>query len=113
MPMLVMLELRDGAYVPGRYLRASDLDGALDQAHQAEWKTLGFDAADGSMVVPNGAIGFRWGDAGKWNLEATRRPRRRRSVAGADAGRPARRCRSGRVSLFRRQGAGGIPSHRA
>ena len=69
MPMLVMLEPREGRYVPARYLRASDLDGALDQAHQAEWKTLGL-AADGSLVVPNGSIGFRWGDAGKWNLEA-------------------------------------------
>src|SRR5579864_1359603 len=36
MPMLVVLEQRDGAYVPGRYLRASDLDGALDQAKQAD-----------------------------------------------------------------------------
>jgi nitrate reductase / nitrite oxidoreductase, alpha subunit len=70
MPMLVMLEKRGEAYVPGRFLRASDLDGALDQAHQAEWKTLGFDADDGSVVVPNGAIGFRWGDTGMWNLEA-------------------------------------------
>ena len=31
------------------------------------------------MVVPNGAIGFRWGDAGKWNLEA------RDARAGAEA----------------------------
>ena len=79
MPMLVMLEPRDGRFVPGRFLRASDLDSALEQAHQAEWKTLGFDAADRSVVVPNGAIGFRWGDAGKWNLEA------RDARAGAEA----------------------------
>jgi nitrate reductase alpha subunit len=69
MPVLVTLERRDAGYVPGRYLRAGDLDGALGQAKLAEWKTLAFDA-EGTLSVPNGSIGFRWGDAGKWNLEA-------------------------------------------
>lgn len=24
----------------------------------------------GELVVPNGSIGFRWGEKGKWNLES-------------------------------------------
>ncbi len=69
MPMLVTLEKRGEHYVPGRYLRAADLEGAGAQANHPEWKTLGFDEIDDALVVPNGSIGFRWGDAGKWNLE--------------------------------------------
>ena len=39
-----------------------------------EWKTVAFDEA-GKVVLPHGAIGFRWGpegraDQGQWNLEA-------------------------------------------
>ena len=39
-----------------------------------EWKTVAFDET-GKVVLPNGAIGFRWGpdgraDQGQWNLEA-------------------------------------------
>ncbi len=78
LPMLVMLKeatLADGSktLVPDRYVRASDFNGKLGQANNAEWKTLGFDAA-GKVVLPNGSIGFRWGpegraDSGKWNLE--------------------------------------------
>jgi len=69
MPMLVVLDKRGDAYVPGRTLRAADLDGALDQTNNPAWKTLAFDRADGSLVVPNGSIGFRWGESGKWNIE--------------------------------------------
>ncbi|MCZ2290370.1 MAG: nitrate reductase subunit alpha, partial [Burkholderiales bacterium] len=78
LPMLVLLEeqqLQDGrrALVPGRFLRASDLDGALGQDNNPEWKTLAFDTS-GRITLPNGSIGFRWGpqgraDAGRWNLE--------------------------------------------
>ncbi|HUH85114.1 MAG TPA: nitrate reductase subunit alpha [Stellaceae bacterium] len=69
LPMLVALEKRGNAYVPGRFLRAADLNGALGQSNNPAWKTLAFDAADGSLVVPNGAVGFRWGESGKWTLE--------------------------------------------
>ncbi|MBE2264466.1 MAG: nitrate reductase subunit alpha, partial [Burkholderiaceae bacterium] len=78
MPNLVQLEERtlpDGrtVMVPGRYLRASDFDGKLDQTNNPEWKTVALDQDD-RIVLPNGSIGFRWGaegrtDAGKWNLE--------------------------------------------
>ncbi len=79
MPMLVMLKehtLPNGEVitVPDRYVRASDFEDALGQANNPEWKTVAFDAS-GKVVLPNGAIGFRWGpdgraDQGQWNLEA-------------------------------------------
>ncbi len=78
LPLLVTLReqaLPDGrkAWVPDRYLRASDFGGKLGQANNPEWKTLAFDDG-GKVVLPHGSIGFRWGpdgraDAGKWNLE--------------------------------------------
>ncbi len=69
MPMLVRLDERDGRLVPGRFLRADDLDGKLGEANNPEWKTVAFDETSGSLVAPNGAIGFRWGEKGTWNLE--------------------------------------------
>ena len=78
MPMLVRLETQNGRMVPGRYLRASDLTDAGGQANNPEWKTLALDEASGALVVPNGSIGFRWGESGLWNLE----PR----AAGAETG---------------------------
>ncbi|MDR6427448.1 respiratory nitrate reductase alpha subunit apoprotein [Variovorax beijingensis] len=79
LPMLVMLKehtLPSGekVMVPDRYLRASDFDDRLGQPNNPEWKTVAL-AEDGRVVVPQGAIGFRWGadgraDAGQWNLEA-------------------------------------------
>lgn len=68
MPMLVILEERDGYYAAGRMLRAADLVDALGQKNNPEWKTVAFDEK-GEITVPNGSIGFRWGDKGKWNLE--------------------------------------------
>ena len=69
MPMLVRLERRGDNFVPGRQLRAADLDGALEQKNNPEWKTVAIDEASGQPVVPNGSIGFRWGEQGRWNLE--------------------------------------------
>ncbi|MGQ0610154.1 MAG: nitrate reductase subunit alpha [Paracoccaceae bacterium] len=70
MPMLVKLEARaDGRLVPGRQLRASDLAGNLGEANNPEWKTICIDELTGALVAPNGSIGFRWGETGKWNLE--------------------------------------------
>ncbi|WP_089104074.1 nitrate reductase subunit alpha [Streptomyces hyaluromycini] len=68
LPFLVTLTERDGAYVPGKFLRAAGL--GQDSAG-AEWKTVVLDAASGRAVVPNGSLGFRWTDPGKgrWNLE--------------------------------------------
>jgi len=79
LPMLVMLKEQkapngETILVPDRYVRASDFNGKLGQANNPEWKTVAF-SEDGKVVLPQGAIGFRWGpdgraDAGQWNLEA-------------------------------------------
>ncbi|WP_339756844.1 nitrate reductase subunit alpha [uncultured Hoeflea sp.] len=69
MPMLVQLDKRGGSYIPGRQLRASDFSRKLGQSNNPEWKTVAIDEATGDVVVPNGSIGFRWGEHGNWNLE--------------------------------------------
>lgn len=68
LPFLVTLEERGGAYVPAKFLRASDLG---QKGASAEWKTVVLDAATGRAVAPNGSLGFRWSESGmgKWNLE--------------------------------------------
>jgi nitrate reductase alpha subunit len=78
LPMLVLLKEHVTAegetiLVPDRYVRASDFDDSLGQTNNPEWKTVAFDES-GKVVLPNGAIGFRWGqdgrpDLGRWNLE--------------------------------------------
>ncbi|MCP1673534.1 nitrate reductase alpha subunit [Natronocella acetinitrilica] len=69
MPCLVRLDKTDKGYQAGRLLRASDFDKSLGQKNNPEWKTVAFDEKSGKVVVPNGAIGFRWGEDGRWNLE--------------------------------------------
>jgi nitrate reductase / nitrite oxidoreductase, alpha subunit len=69
MPMLVQLDKRGGSYIPGRQLRASDFSKKLGQSNNPEWKTVAIDEATGDVVVPNGSLGFRWGEHGNWNLE--------------------------------------------
>ena len=66
LPFVVVLEPNADAYVPGRFLRASDLGS--DGEH-TQWKTILYDAAAGRFCVPNGSIGFRWDDSGRWNLK--------------------------------------------
>ena len=88
MPLLVKLERReDGSLVKGAFLRASDLTGALGEGNNPEWKMTAFDERSGELVAPNGAIGFRWGEQGKWNIEEResggRETRLRMSLAGA------------------------------
>lgn len=70
MPMLVLLEPREeGHYAAGRLLRAADLVDGLGQENNPEWKTVAIDQRSGELVAPQGSIGFRWGEQGKWNLE--------------------------------------------
>ena len=74
LPMLVKLVKRGDSYVADRFVRASDVSGALGQNNNPDWKTLAVDEASGDVVAPNGSIGFRWNqkegeDAGKWNIE--------------------------------------------
>jgi nitrate reductase alpha subunit len=68
-PFLVRLVERDGRLVPDRLLRAADLDGALGELNNTDWKPVAINDANGELVAPRGTIGFRWGEVGKWNLE--------------------------------------------
>ncbi|MBP7229309.1 MAG: nitrate reductase subunit alpha, partial [Moraxellaceae bacterium] len=70
LPMLVLLEEKGEGYQPTRFLRASDLAGNLGQENNPEWKTIALDSKTGQMVSPLGSIGYRWGESGKWNIEA-------------------------------------------
>ncbi|MFI6904167.1 nitrate reductase subunit alpha [Nonomuraea sp. NPDC050394] len=72
LPFLVTLTERDGRHVPDKFLTAADLGS---QEESAEWKTV-FLGADGEPVVPNGSVGFRWGERGKgrWNLKLDTEP---------------------------------------
>ena len=67
-PMQVILEKVDGRTVTGRFLRASDFDNNLGENNNPEWKTIVFDSKSKSFVAPNGSVGFRWGEEGKWNI---------------------------------------------
>ena len=79
LPMLVLLKEQtlpggETVMVPDRYVRASDFGDKLGQTNNPDWKTVALDE-QGNVVLPNGAIGFRWGpdgrpDQGQWNLEA-------------------------------------------
>ena len=73
MPFLVMLdEHADNKagehYIPGRTLRASDLEAIADQDN-AEWKPVLLDENTDAVVVPMGTIGSRWDKSGRWNLD--------------------------------------------
>jgi len=74
LPLLVRLAKSGDRYVPDRYLRAADFADKLGQVNSPEWKTVGVDELAGTVVAPQGSIGYRWGpqveaDLGKWNLE--------------------------------------------
>ncbi|MFC0105250.1 nitrate reductase subunit alpha [Kibdelosporangium aridum] len=68
LPFLVVLDKRDGKFVPGKFLTEADLTGTKDRG--TEWKTVLLDELSGEPVVPNGSLGFRWADdPGRWNLD--------------------------------------------
>ncbi|OBG89036.1 nitrate reductase subunit alpha [Mycobacterium sp. E136] len=71
LPFLVRLEERDGRLVPGKNLTAADLGGEATAQENAAFKPVLLDAATDTVVVPQGSLGFRFGDDGvtKWNLE--------------------------------------------
>ncbi|MEW6582030.1 MAG: molybdopterin-dependent oxidoreductase, partial [Actinomycetota bacterium] len=68
LPHLVVLDPRGDAHTPGAFLRASDIG---EGGENPEWKTVVIDSATGAPSVPNGSVGYRWGDEGKgkWNLD--------------------------------------------
>ena len=55
--------------MPERFLRASDFAGSCGEDNNPDWKTVAIDETTGAIVVPQGSVGFRWGEKGKWNLE--------------------------------------------
>ncbi|MCK9503196.1 MAG: nitrate reductase subunit alpha [Porticoccaceae bacterium] len=69
MPMLVKLDQTAQGLVQGAFLRASDLTDNLGQENNPEWKTIAVDETSGELISPTGAIGYRWGEKGKWNIE--------------------------------------------
>ncbi|GAA2737613.1 nitrate reductase subunit alpha [Actinocorallia aurantiaca] len=73
LPFLVRLEpnAAGDAHTPVKFLTAADLPGAEAQAENAAFKTVLLDSATGRPLVPNGSLGFRYGEsgAGKWNLD--------------------------------------------
>jgi nitrate reductase alpha subunit len=74
LPVLVMLKPVTGfapgaGFQPDRFLRASDLVDNLGQDNNPEWKTIALDES-GELVSPQGSIGYRWGEKGKWNILA-------------------------------------------
>jgi nitrate reductase alpha subunit len=68
MPMLVILDKHKKSYVGGRFVRAADFDDSLGEDNNPDWKTVVIDEKTGDIIAPNGSIGFRWGEEGKWNL---------------------------------------------
>ena len=71
MPFLVKLRKQDGKFVPDRLVRASDFTGNLKHKNNPDWKTVALDDKTGELTVPNGSIGFRWGEEGNWNIAET------------------------------------------
>ncbi|OGS97839.1 MAG: nitrate reductase subunit alpha [Gallionellales bacterium RIFCSPLOWO2_12_FULL_59_22] len=68
LPIQVTLRKQGDGYVSDRCLRASDFANNLGETNNAQWKTIVYDEKSKSFVAPNGSIGFRWGEEGKWNL---------------------------------------------
>ena len=58
----VTLRERDGAYVPDRFLRASDLDDAGGEASTPSGRPSSSTRAPGEPAVPNGSLGLRYGE---------------------------------------------------
>jgi len=71
LPLLVLLEEGPEGFVPGRFLRASDLP-SLPSAEEElpEWKPVVLDEVTGALAVPPGSVGHRYQrQPGRWNLE--------------------------------------------
>ncbi|MHB9146762.1 MAG: nitrate reductase subunit alpha, partial [Symbiobacteriia bacterium] len=66
LPCLVLLRRDGDRFVSDRFLNAADLGR---ETGKAEWKTAVFDQISGGPAVPQGSIGCRWEQEGKWNLE--------------------------------------------
>ncbi len=68
-PFLVEIIEEGGKQLPGRLVRANQIDKYKD-AENGEWKFLNFDAETGELVCPGGSSGHRWDKRdGNWNLK--------------------------------------------
>lgn len=66
---LVTLDKAGDRFVPGKMLRASQLERTRAEENAA-WKFLVWDGKSGQPRMPNGTLGFRWQKKeGQWNLE--------------------------------------------
>uniref|UniRef100_UPI0008348B80 nitrate reductase subunit alpha n=1 Tax=Aldersonia kunmingensis TaxID=408066 RepID=UPI0008348B80 len=68
LPFLVKLEEREGYWVAGKNLTAADLGYDTENA---AFKPALYDSAAGAVAVPEGSLGFRFGEQGmsRWNLD--------------------------------------------
>jgi len=70
LPYLVKLRpTGDGRYVMDMMLRAEDMPDNMGIEKKAEWYPVAVDSTSGELVLPNGSIGSRWNNEGKWNLK--------------------------------------------
>ncbi|WP_277452178.1 nitrate reductase subunit alpha [Janibacter sp. DB-40] len=72
LPCLISLEdTGDGAYAPGKFLVAGDLDHPEATSENAMWKPAVLDEATDEIAIPRGSIGHRFGEegVGQWNLD--------------------------------------------
>jgi nitrate reductase alpha subunit len=70
LPYLVKLRrTSDGHYVSDMLLRASDMPDDFGIEKKAEWYPITMDDDTGTLVSPNGSIGSRWNNQGRWNLK--------------------------------------------
>jgi nitrate reductase alpha subunit len=84
--------------------------GGLGEANNPDWKTLAYDENSGQIVVPNGSIGFRWGEKG---VEPRREGKQGRRYAPApEPGRGQRRHRGSELPVLRWHRAMAGPLHR-
>ncbi|SNY59487.1 nitrate reductase subunit alpha [Paractinoplanes atraurantiacus] len=66
LPFLITLRNTGSAWAADRFLTAADLG---DERADGEHKTVLLDERTGQPVVPNGSLGFRYGEPGQWNLD--------------------------------------------
>ncbi len=66
LPLLVILNKTENGYTVERFLRASDIK---EDVTNPEWKMVMLDEETGELRIPNGSVGHRWEDKGKWNLK--------------------------------------------
>ena len=86
--------------VPDRYVRASDLDGKLDQSNNPDWKTVATtDGSGAAQRLHRLPLGRKAPDQGLWNLESKERAAATSSSSFVGAGRTAPAARRGRRGL--------------